>query len=200
MLMVMMDMTITVVAVMAVTAVTAVMVTRCGWCKRSKQALGAIVIKFSILLRSPFRPFRLAKQHLQQRGNALDVASGFYFGGFCCLLSCFILIALLLLVGVPILDPRPNDIVPVILRELWIASSVGSYTGCGSQAARCAVVWSWVMMTAMSGAHCEEEASMACFGLWLVIIVLLQFCYACKQRVQYVPRRQDAGRSIKEAC
>ncbi|CAE7748382.1 Disp1 [Symbiodinium pilosum] len=41
----------------------------------------------------------------------------FYFGGFCCLLSCFILIALLLLVGVPILDPRPNDIVPVILRE-----------------------------------------------------------------------------------
>ena len=56
------------------------------------------------------------------------------------------------------------------------------------------------VMTAMSGAHCEEEASMACFGLWLVIIVLLQFCYACKQSVQYVPRRQDAGRSIKEAC
>ncbi|CAE7664896.1 disp [Symbiodinium sp. CCMP2456] len=41
----------------------------------------------------------------------------FYFGGFCCLLSCFLLIAVLLLLGVPILDPRPNDIVPVILRE-----------------------------------------------------------------------------------
>lgn len=39
------------------------------------------------------------------------------FGGFGCLLSCFLLIAILLLMGVRILDPRPNDIVPVILRE-----------------------------------------------------------------------------------
>ena len=41
----------------------------------------------------------------------------FLFGGFCCLASCFLLITILLLVGVRILDPRPNDIVPVILRE-----------------------------------------------------------------------------------
>eukprot|EP00435_Cladocopium_sp_Y103_P071108 s101_g36.t1 len=39
------------------------------------------------------------------------------FGGFGCLASCFLLIAILLLMGVRILDPRPNDIVPVILRE-----------------------------------------------------------------------------------
>ncbi|CAJ1386354.1 unnamed protein product [Effrenium voratum] len=41
----------------------------------------------------------------------------FLFGGFGCLAGCFALLGLLLLLGVPILDPRPNDIVPVILRE-----------------------------------------------------------------------------------
>ena len=47
---------------------------------------------------------------------------GLLFGGFGCLLSCFLLIAILLLMDVRILDPRPNDIVPVILRELWLKS------------------------------------------------------------------------------
>ena len=47
------------------------------------------------------------------------LSQGFFFGGFACLASCFLFITVLLLAGVRILDPRPNDIVPVILREPW---------------------------------------------------------------------------------
>lgn len=62
---------------------------------------------------------------------------GFLFGGFACLASCFLFIAVLLLSGVRILDPRPNDIVPVILRVPRSISSVALLFLFGSSQTPC---------------------------------------------------------------
>lgn len=64
-----------------------------------------------------------AEQMVTSDPTASYFILGFLFGGFCCLASCFLLITILLLVGVRILDPRPNDIVPVILRDSWLHKS-----------------------------------------------------------------------------
>jgi hypothetical protein len=86
---------------------------------------------------------------------------GLLFGGFGCLLSCFLLIAILLLMGVRILDPRPNDIVPVILRELWLKS----WTDIGIKYGTCIQLLEELVKNVGSRFQTKKSCELGCFQL-----------------------------------